>query len=797
MAWQKEGNNWLHRRRGGAWLLAEIINDALSATKFRKAIRRPIAETFNPEKNDVSDLALEEFLPGGYLSSAAILGLYPYSATRRSSDKKQVYRIDKFLGWLHNERSTISETYDTYKRRLNECLAPYLTAQATRDIIALHDRDGHFRRLEHETLRKLIGGHFQKDRTWIVWHMYSPLAEGNLWETFEREDDWLERTVLVVKMECLRHAGINLPQTTSLEEESRLVMKGMNEVDRLKKFARVGHIVLHQHREGVLHWDRKKGGLQNSCYYCPYIADDPGSRERGLMVGYTSILVASIVRAMAWSLVATGDPERGLVPGMKQAAILDHLHFLNGFGDERIFKGPKLPAPYHELFTTLTKARVAGWEYEGRRYLIAAPPLKPAGSSSETWSRIDGFIGRMLESGQNGCRTIDEQAEKIAVDIVRRGLQKVVEKHDLPKEQMPDTPQDTVWCPFEEHGKIRTAYSVEVDKFASIRRITMKYINDQAWTTPLSIAVFGQPGSGKSFTVRQILGTVNEDMVKRPLEFNLAQFDDPKDLEIAFHKVQDQTVAGETALVFFDEFDTNKLSWLRYFLAPMEDGKFKAGESTYEIGRAIFVFAGGVSTSWKHFYETRKTDGWEEFSKAKGPDFVSRLRGYLDIASINPPRETNSGPTRWVTSEVDGVLKFRRAILLRSLLEAHLADIIDSNSKEAGIDESVIHAFLNIKLYEHEARSMRAIIEMSRLSPRGFFQRSSLPSADQLKIHVDADEFVRHLGSHAMPRPATPSASKSSRTPANQSTKSGKRRSHSKKSQSSIRRARPKRRNSR
>jgi hypothetical protein len=187
---------------------------------------------------------------------------------------------------------------------------------------------------------------------------------------------------------------------------------------------------------------------------------------------------------------------------------------------------------------------------------------------------------------------------------------------------------------------------------------------------------------------------------------------------------------------FFDEFDSNNFGWLKNFLAPMQDGKFKAGESTYRIGRAVFVFAGGVSESWKDF--TEKVSGNKN---SKGPDFVSRLRGHLDIASINGPRDPGAKPGDESANRLDRVVLIRRAVLLRSLLEVHLPDVLDKNSKEAKIDTEVVRAFLRVPSYTHEARSMQAILEMSRLSPRGALQKSSLPAPDQLAMHVDANEF--------------------------------------------------------
>jgi hypothetical protein len=757
MAWQTERNYWLHRRRGGAWLLKEIIDAAVSSRSFAENVGKPALETYAEEANGVDNAALASSLPANYLTSSVILGLFPSAAAETSGGENQVYRIEKFVGWVHSQRPVQTGQNNPYARRLVQCLEPYAQGdKIARDILVLHDRAGYFRRLPGPFLENVVTRQFEEGKTWIVWHMYSPLAENQLWDVFQRKKEWLDRTIVVAKMECIRQAGLNLPQKTSLEQESRLFAAGMETVKSLTELAKVRHVVVHQQREGVLHWDRQKK-LQSSCYYCPKITHDSTSRERGIMVGYTSILVAAIVRGMVWSLMYNRKqperehPEEGIVAGMKQGAVLDHLHYLNAFGPEAITMSTDLPTPYHTLFESLTKVANANWEPDGGRYKLAALPLPPAGEDLSKWSRIEGFINRQFLAISEETRpTLDAHAENIACDVVRRGLQKVVEdERQDEKPEPPDTPPHTVRCPYEVHGKIITAYHEEIDSFASIQQIIAKYLNDEGWTTPLSIAVFGWPGSGKSFTIWQIVATLRDRIAKRPLEFNLAQFEGVKDLEIAFHKVQDEAVAGEVPLVFFDEFDARNFDWLKNFLAPMQDGTFKSGESTYRIGRAIFVFAGGVSTSWSVFLEKSKanTDPKSGLKEAKLTDFVSRLRGHLDIKSINVPETTGSLGPSVSREEVNNVLMFRRAILLRSLLEEHLASIFDKRSKEARIDAEVLRAFLRIPRYEHEARSMRAIIEMSRTPSRGRFQKSFLPAADQLNMHVDAKTFLELMKS--------------------------------------------------
>ncbi|HZY58403.1 MAG TPA: hypothetical protein VFE56_01490, partial [Candidatus Binataceae bacterium] len=292
MAWLKEGNCWRHRRRGGVWLLAEIINAALRSPSFFEQFGKQMAETYDQEDSHVDDATIKTSLAADYLSSAALMGLFAQTAKDEPGDKKRVFRVEKFLGWLHAKPDAQSEN-DRYARRLQQCLTipPPAGGEGPRDILVLHDRAGHFRHLDRQSLEAAIKRHFDNERTWIVWHMYSPLAEGNLWEVIQSNEAWRKRTIAVVKMECLRQAGMNLPQATSLEKESYLFVEGINEgkqqVARLAKLAQVGHIVAHQHREGVLHYDCNKKRLETSCYYCPYITENPASHKLGHMVGYT------------------------------------------------------------------------------------------------------------------------------------------------------------------------------------------------------------------------------------------------------------------------------------------------------------------------------------------------------------------------------------------------------------------------------------------------------------------------------------------------------------------------------
>lgn len=279
-------------------------------------------------------------------------------------------------------------------------------------------------------------------------------------------------------------------------------------------------------------------------------------------------------------------------------------------------------------------------------------------------------------------------------------------------------------------GALTTVDRREIESFQNIRNLITEYASGKA-SKPLSIAVFGPPGSGKSFGVTQIAKNVLEGVQK--LEFNVSQFRGPDDLSAAFHSVRDCVLSGKLPLVFFDEFDSDRdgqpLGWLKSFLMPMQDGKFKDVSGEHPVGKCIMVFAGGTSPTFEDFTSPMGADDpaiATEFKNIKGPDFVSRLRGSINILGPNPAYE---GDKNYI---------LRRAILLRSLCERKL----DTKKDDGFIDDNVLKAMLVLDRYKHGARSMEAILDMSRLK-ESTFSPATLPFYAQLDLHVDADAFLR------------------------------------------------------
>lgn len=301
--------------------------------------------------------------------------------------------------------------------------------------------------------------------------------------------------------------------------------------------------------------------------------------------------------------------------------------------------------------------------------------------------------------------------------------------------------------------KLITVDRAEIESYRSMMSIMKEYINSKNTTKPLSIAVFGYPGSGKSFGITQVAESIDSERIEA-VTFNISQFISIKDLSIAFHKVRDISLKGKIPLVFFDEFDCKYegqfLGWLPYFLVPMQDGKFMDCGVMHPIGKSIFVFAGGVFNTFQEFCSTMNISSLQnksgidkvpnEIIAEKCPDFISRLRGYVNILGPNQIKEKK-----------DEAYILRRAILLRSLIEEKAPYIIEKNSDVAEdgiahIDDSLLRALIRIPKYKHGVRSMQAIIEMSMLGENDkSWDKASLPPKEQLELHVDGKEFSRLL----------------------------------------------------
>jgi hypothetical protein len=328
------------------------------------------------------------------------------------------------------------------------------------------------------------------------------------------------------------------------------------------------------------------------------------------------------------------------------------------------------------------------------------------------WTILEETLGRNHEDiSSNDVHHSVRAVNELARNIVVYGPQKA----------LPDVPIETV-------GAWSSADRREIEGVRSVNNAMRNYLQLKNPEKPLCVAVFGPPGVGKSFVIKEIAKGLGISE-KAQLTFNLSQFENPDELQTAFNQVRDLNLKGQMPLVFWDEFDTpcqgHLLGWLRYFLAPMQDGEFTHKGMVHPLGGGIYVFAGATRYSFEEF----SSGDTAADRAAKKPDFISRLRAFINIRGINGNPNTIE----------DRLFMIRRAFILRQYLETNAPQIKQGDHFE--IETSVLDAFLLTTCYRHGARSLENLLKMSNLADKRKYELSSLPPDHIIEMNVNMKEF--------------------------------------------------------
>lgn len=544
--------------------------------------------------------------------------------------------------------------------------------QIDADLLVLDDAGNGFRDNELRWPKALTR---DGEKPITVLKMCRPLMRGKLWNLLYTQYD--EKLVVMINANDLRDYGVKISKKLSWEQTAEDFLSELKNNPEIYLLQNCKHLIVRFGIEGVIHYCKTSDGGKATLYYDSKSYEDYyGETTQGDMQGFGCIFVASLSSYIAeYSLNKISE---GILDGMKRCRLL----LENGF----IKSGDKMDYPM-DIFQKSCSQNI---------YCVNIP----LNNHDQPWTIMESIKDLNIES--------------LAFHYVLKGENIYLDM-----------------VPMGRFGGLVTIDRNEIEGYQSIRNLMEEYMAKYESDKPLSIAVFGPPGSGKSFGVVQLAKSISKDKIEK-MEFNVSQFQSPNDLIKAFHRVRDVALKGIIPLVFFDEFDASvgeeNLPWLKYFLAPMQDGEFKDGETVHPIGKSIFVFAGGTSNTFKEFSREDKDQNIrDKFRSVKGTDFVSRLRGYVNIIGPDPVAD-------------DKFFIMRRALLLRSLLENSAPNISDSGKIQ--IDPGVLWAFLQIGRYKHGVRSMQAIIDMSQLSGQKKYEQSALPSKEQLKMHVKAEEFL-------------------------------------------------------
>jgi hypothetical protein len=561
---------------------------------------------------------------------------------------------------------------------------------------------------------------------WVVLKMSSPVVRGPLLEFLLEHH--AERLIVLTSADDLRQSDVQISREISWERTAQDLAWELVYNPQVNALSRCAAVVVTVGTSGAFLLTR--GDIPHyRLFFDPAGIESTWAQDYpGKVWGYQSCLAASLAHAFA----AGGDPAnltaavQGGVAGLRELHIQGYLPVEGGT---------------NALALCFPLRQVAG------KIWAAAQAAAQAGNSAARKK-----AGLLMEINVQDPLVFLRGAQPDAQETLQAGDWSIL--HTAHPGNLAELAQQVVLqgpeavlvdVPFGRFGKLLTVDRKEIESFRTIRAVVGEYAQSKE-QRPLSIAVFGAPGSGKSFGVKQVAKALLEDQIEI-LEFNLSQLRSPEDLHDSFHQVRDKALGGKMPLVFWDEFDSGldgaRLGWLRYFLAPMQDGAFQQGQLTHPIGRCIFVFAGGTSHSMEQFGKgldpSDPVRSAELFRAAKGPDFVSRLKGYVNVLGPNPQETVNASG--------DPYFILRRAILLRSLLGQNAPQLFEKGGGKGrlAIDPGVLRAFLEASFYRHGARSMEALILTSRLAGKAKFERSSLPSEGQLSLHVDTQGFLALL----------------------------------------------------
>jgi hypothetical protein len=537
-------------------------------------------------------------------------------------------------------------------------------------------------------------------KPWIVLKMSKPVARGVLWEHLL--EHFAERLIVVTTIDDIRQTEVQISRQLSWERTAQDAVWELTHNPRVTGLSRCAHVVISFHTAGaILLSNHPDGSPKSTLLFDPQVMEEEWEQKvSGGMFGYTTSLVGALARQL---MIDQEQPDitSGIQSGI---ATMRKLHLV-GYGI------PGIDPSTAELRFPITKiVEELSAENKPLSVVQIRDPVKNILSSSTPDAlRVMPGFWTILEDRYTG--SLNETAQRIVLESTDSALQDV---------------------PVGRFGALVTVDRREIEALRCIRTLISEYCQ-RPQERPLSIAVFGPPGAGKSFGVKQIAKSTGSGDIK-DLTFNISQFEHPNELLDALHQVRDVGLSGKIPLVFWDEFDTSldgrHLGWLRYFLAPMQDGEFQEGQINHPIGRAIFVFAGGTS----HRMEEFGVDLDEaERRTAKLPDFISRLKGFLDVLGPNP-----------VEGISDPYYVIRRAIILRVLIE-RTAPLIINEDAQVQIDLGILRALLETKRYKHGVRSMESILAMSMLAGESSFERSNLPPEDQLNLHVDGRNFLARV----------------------------------------------------
>ncbi|KAK0673081.1 hypothetical protein QBC41DRAFT_266732 [Cercophora samala] len=567
---------------------------------------------------------------------------------------------------------------------------------------------GNERKLPDENVAEVLALFKNCQPRFLIYHMVGPLCSSKIWDavrhgpaslkTGERDP---QRVMVVVEANDLRAEGIELSHGLSWEKTCEDFVEKLGSVGTLVSLVTCAHLIVLFGCEGVIYhrgWQVAKPVL----YFDPlYLEGEFLGKNLGYIPGLTDAFVAGLASRL--TLPETGkDVEEGIIYGLQTARRLAAA----GLANPAVADGSFLANTYRtmEIMNPLTGD-------EGKGLLrFAIPSDNIARNSDPGWSILDQVIGDPAE---------------VARQIVRQG--------SLSSRQVP----------LARFKQLLLFDRREIEFFRTIHNFLEEYFL-APMRRPLCISLFGPGGSGKAFAAHQVFEAVARDKLTKRFDFDLSQFTSVDDLLAAFHSIRDVSLKGYMPMAYFNAFDCtfegSALGWLPHLLSVMFSGCFSDRGVSRPLGAAVFFFGSASIKSYDDFRRKASKGVVAGGSFSRAQEFLACLHAFGDM----------SGPDKMNGREgEDKLYPVRRAVIIRTLLERREPNLVSRG--EIDIDDGVLNALLLVPTYRQGIRSIKSIIDISRLNGRHRFERSSLPPPVQLDLHVEYKVFMRYLNGSPLP----------------------------------------------
>ncbi|KAK6330306.1 hypothetical protein TWF730_004800 [Orbilia blumenaviensis] len=572
--------------------------------------------------------------------------------------------------------------------------SPGIINTTEKDILIVQDTEGSFRNPDDaiDFLKNVRPGV-------LIYHMAPELASGSVWEavrngvyTKEGTQD-PERLVVVVSANDLRAEGVQLSHGLSWEKTCEDFVEQLGSIGRLVSLVTCAHLIILFNCDGVIY---HRGGHLNQpiLYFDPKCTEEEFLRQNlGDVPGIKEAFIAGMVTHLGGSVRNLGEAiELGLLSSRRLAA-------------SGLVRGPKPTDRPEHLSPYIMSALVTS---KTSIFKLLIPSDVIGSGSDQYWSILDRMVGDPAQVARDIAKTGISSSGSSGIPVAQFGRLVLVDRH-------------------------------EIESFRIVSNVLRDYI-DLPQTKPISIALFGPRGSGRSYAAMEMGTALLNGQKVSHFRMDLTQISNPKDLIPIFHSIRDSNLEGGFPLVYINGFDTpvpgSSLLWLFHLLTPMLHGRFIDNGESRPIGRAVF-FLGSINFKTYQKFQNQVGGGSRGLTPPRFEEFLGCLHGYVNML----------GPD--CVGDHDRLYPVRRAVILRELLEEREPKLkVDGR---ISIDESVLDGLLLVPSYRQGIRSLKSIIAMSRLNGARQFERAALPPTNQLDLHVNSDDFLRYLNGNVLP----------------------------------------------